>query len=280
MVVRTLVCLLLAGGVASSQAAPTVDDLRKKAGEYIAEYSKTISGVTLEEQFLLVERTGGNTRVPLRIASDMVLFELDRFPIGLRDIYAVDTRPVRERQPRVINALKEPAGPNIELVRRYVRENASHLLHNIVLWYTDPLLALQFGSEANQPKITYKIDGNKKINGVQVFGLGYKETSETDRVLSQVPGKAKSSGRLWVDPLTGAIHMTEFWVQSETDTIRIQVEFTLDKALKVLLPRRASHSLEWREMGSQYSDSVAMMAQKLSFEGNSDYKQIGYTPIK
>ena len=280
MVLRMIVCLLLAGGVASSQAAPTVDDLRKKAGEYIAQYSEAVSGVTLEEQFLLVQTTGGSARVPIRIASDVTLFVLDQFAVGLRDVYAIDTRPVRERQPRVINALKEPAGPNIELVRRYIRENAAHLLHNVVVWYTDPLLALQFGAPANQSKITYKLEGNKKMNGVQVYGLGYKETSEDARVLVKVPGKAKSSGRLWVDPLTGAIHMTEFWVQSETDTIRIQVEFALDKTLKLLLPRRASHSMEWREMGSQYGDRVANMAQKLSFDGNSDYKQIGYTPIK
>jgi hypothetical protein len=180
----------------------------------------------------------------------------------------------------VVTALKDPAGPNIELVRKYIRENASHMLHNVVIWYTDPLLALQFGAPANQSKITYKVDGSKKINGVQVFGLAYKETSESERILSQVPGKAKSSGRLWVDPVTGAIHMTEFWVQSETDTIRIQVDYALDKTLKVLLPRRASHSLEWREMGSQYSDPVAMLAQKLSFEANAEYKQVGYTQIK
>ena len=280
MVLRVFACLMLAGSVAASQAKPTVEELLKKTGQYITQYSEAISGVTLEEQFLLVQTTGGDTRVPIRITSDVVLFVLDEFAVGLRDVYSVDTRPVRPREPRVITALKEPAGPNIELVRRYIRENAAHLLHNVVIWYTDPLVALQFGAPANQKKVTYKLEGSKKMNGVQVYGLGFKETPGEQPILVKVPGNAKASGRLWVEPETGAIHMTEFWVQSLTDTIRIQVEFAPDKALKILLPRRSSHSLEWRELGSQYSDSVAMRAQKLSFDGNADYKQIGYTPIK
>ena len=206
MVLRTIVCLLLAGGVVSSQAAPTVDELRKKAGDYIAQYSEAVSGVTLEEQFLLVQTTGGNTRVPIRIASDVTLFVLDQFAIGLRDVYSIDTRPVRERQPRVINALKEPAGPNIELVRRYIRENAAHLLHNVVVWYTDPLLALQFGAPANQAKITYKLEGNKKMNGVQVAQLHAVDRFDMDGdgLKDIVTGK-----RYWAHGPTGDINPTD-----------------------------------------------------------------------
>src|SRR5688572_18496475 len=152
MVLRILTCALLGGSILAAQAKPTVEELRQKAGEYVAKYAEMVSGVTLDEQFLLVQTTGGNTRVPIRIASEMVLFELDQFPVGLRDIYAIDTRPVRERTPRVMAALTQPTGPNIELVRRYVRENASHMEHNVVVWYTDPLLGLQYAAPANQPK--------------------------------------------------------------------------------------------------------------------------------
>jgi hypothetical protein len=123
------------------------------------------------------------------------------------------------------------------------------------------------------------VDGDKKMNGVQVYGLSFKEAKDGPRILDLIPGNAESSGRLWIDPATGAIHMTELWVQSETDVVRVNVIFAPDAKLDLVLPRSASGSFDWREFGTRNTDAVGKAQMKLSFETNSEYKNPKYTPI-
>jgi hypothetical protein len=265
--------------LANAAQKPVAEDVRAKAADYLTKYFAAVSGVSFDEMLILVETTGGQMSVPYRLASDLVLMTTGENVVGLRDLYAIDTKPVREQKPRVVEALTMPGGPNVELVRRYVREHATYFRHNVVVWYSDPVLALQFGAAVNRDKLEFKIEGNKKMNGVAVVGLGFKERSEDTRILANVPGNARSSGRLWVDPATGAIHQTELWVQSQTDTIRVLVEYAPDARLGQLLPRKAAHSFEWREFGSNNSNSMASRI-KLSFESNAEYKNPTHTPIK
>jgi len=177
-----------------------------------------------------------------------------------------------------VNALLNPTDANWQLAQRYVRENANLLMHNMVVWYSDPTLALQFIAPPNQSRLTYKLEGNKKINGVQVYGVGFKEPKDGTPILDKVPGRAESSGRIWVDPATGGVHMTELWVQSQTDTVRVQVNFAPEAKLDMLLPRSATHSFEWREYGSTTA-SVGRAPMKLSFETSAEYRNATYRPI-
>ena len=261
------------------QGAPDAAALQQAARAYVEKYGPTVSGVSLDEQLVLLETSGAQRRVPQRVNSDLVLVKFDDRLIGLRDPYSVDTRKLRDHQPRVVQALSQPTQANLDLAQKYVREHAAFLLHNVVVWYTDPVLALQYVERVHADKLTCKIEGDKVINNVRTWGLGFKERPGAGRVLDMIPGNAESWGRLWVDPETGAIHMTELWVQSETDVVRVQVNFEPDKTLGWLLPRRASHNLAWREFGSNYTAAVGRSPIKLSFESNADYGKPTYTPI-
>jgi hypothetical protein len=270
--------LLVAMAPPAAQA-PELQDTVRRAGEYIEAYSTKVSGVSLEELFLLIETTGGQTRVPVRIASDVVLARMSSLLLGLRDPVSVDTRRIRERGPRLLAALRENTDASHEQAQRYVRENAAFLGHNVVIWYTDPVVALQFGAPANHSRLTFKLEGAKKLNGVQTYGLGFKEKPDSTPVLDQIPGKAQSWGRLWVEAGSGAVHMTELWVQSQTDTVRSTITFEQDAKLSMLLPRKASHNLEWREYGSNVTGTIGRATQKLSFEANAEYGNPQYVPL-
>ncbi len=264
----------------TARQTPDPVALQKAARAYVEKYATTVSGVTLDETLVLIETSSGaDRRVPQRIGADMVLVRFDDRLAGLRDLYAVDTRPLRDHRPRVVDALSQPTQAHVDLAQQYVREHAAFLLHNVVVWYTDPVMALQYVSAAQEAKLTYKLEGSKKINGVQTYGLGFKEAKDGPRVLSQIPGNAESWGRLWIDPETGAVHMTELWVQSQTDVVRVQVTFEPDKKLGWLLPRKASHNLEWRERGNNFVTTIGGSQIKLSFESNADYTNARYTPI-
>jgi hypothetical protein len=121
--------------------------------------------------------TGGNMSVPERLFSDLVLVDLDGTGrmAGVRDPYAVD-----KKKPAEARAARHGRAPHATLaswtaVQGFAREHAIYLQINGVVWFSDPTLALAFVTAPNQPRMIYKVEGSKTINGVQVFSLGFKE---------------------------------------------------------------------------------------------------------
>jgi hypothetical protein len=279
--VVAVTCALAPGGSPPQAATPALADLLRLGAQYLETYTARVSGVTLEEQFVLIEVSGTQMRVPQRIASDVVFVKIhfQEQVVGLRDPFSIDTKAVRERQPRITRVLAEPTLANWEVAQGYAREHAILLLANVVLWFSDPALAVRFIAGPNQPRLTYTLEGRKRMNGVQVLGIGFKERQAPGTTyLLDKPGNPVSSGRFWIDPATGAIHGTELWVQSETDTARIQVTYAPDKTLDLLLPREAIHTFETRERGSGGSP-IGPRGTKLAFEASARYSNPRYTPI-
>ena len=236
--------------------------------------------MTLEEQLLLVDVSGRIMTAPQRITSDVVFLRIsaDGQVVGVRDAFAIDNRALRPRQPRIVSTLAEPTLANWEKVQAYARENVVLFVANTVLWFSDPTLALQFVRESNQARMTYKLEGTKRLNGVQVQGVSFKETEVPNRTyLLDTPGNPLASGRIWMDPATGAIHLTELWVESKENSARVQVTYALHAKLGLLLPSQAAHTFENREPGS--GGTIGTMNSKLTLEGNARYTNPRYTPL-
>ena len=258
---------------------PDVETVRKAAEAYVQKYLDTVSGVSLDEMLILTNTSGGRSATPERISADLIIVNLDGRLAGLRDPYAIDSRKLRDHQPRVVQALSKPTQENVDLAQKFVREHAAYLGHNIVVWYTDPVLALSFLAPDNQKKLTFTVEGAKKFGAVQTVGLVFKEAADGPHVLDQIPGNAQSRGKLWVDPATGAVYQTELQVQSDTDVVQVQVGFAADKTLGWILPSKSSFNLAWRELGNKYNSGLQGGNQKISFEGNAEYSKATYTKI-
>ena len=282
---RLVSAAILALGATALAAPPGQDpslaDALAKAGAYVSSYRTKASGIVLDEMLLLTEVGGVKMQVPQRVASDFLLINVSDRLFSLRDIYAIDTKPTRERVVRIVNELKEPTVAGWGRAERFAQENAHYLRANVVIWYSEPPLALRFIQTENQPGIEYKLEGRKRLNNVQTIGIGYKEKrSELKKYLLGTPSNPHASGRIWIDPATGAVHMTELWVQSDTDTARIQVNYAPDATLGVLIPKDASHSFDERERGTGMSSMGAGGAgRRMSFEANAKYTNPRYTPI-
>ena len=265
---------------AAAPQAPVLNEVVERAARYVADYAGKLSGTTLEELMLLSENTGNRLIPPRRIASDLLLIKINQEGrvFGLRDPYAIDTKPLRERLPRIANALAEPTQESWQTAQNHAREHAVYLGHNVVLWFSDPSLALQFIAAGNQARLTYKIEGNKRMNDTPVVGVGFKEKEEAGRqYLLGTPGNPVASGRIWIDPVTGAIHQTELWVQSKQDTARLLVSYAPDKTLGVLLPKEASGTFEWREEAT--GGNIGPSGRRITFEANTKYSNPRHRPI-
>ena len=130
-------------GAAPVGQAPSVEELLKKADDYVADYSTKVSGVTLEEQFVLTELSASTIRGIRRIASDVVLVNTSVGLMTIRDVYAIDTQATRPHEPRIIPLLADPSLANWNLAQARAQESAHYFMAEIVLRYGDPMLALK-----------------------------------------------------------------------------------------------------------------------------------------
>jgi hypothetical protein len=271
-----LAALATAGTMSVSAQEPSLADALAKTAKYVAEYRTKISGVTLEEQMMLIELHGTVMRVPRRLASDLVFVNTGSGLVTLRDLFAIDTNPTRERTPRITNLLAEPTAVGWQRAQDYQRQGVHHFLADVVWWGSEPSSVLRFVDPEFHSRITYKLDGRKRIQGVQVIAIRFTETEERGRTyLLGSPGNARCLGRFWIDPATGAIHQTELWVESNTETVRGQTTYAVDPALGWLLPKEAGHTFDAREKGTGFN----AVGRRLSLESTTKFRKPRYTKI-
>jgi len=268
---------------------PAVADVLRMVGEYHTAYVNRVSGVTLEEQYQLMDITGGKMLSAVRIASDVVFVNLNGSVTALRDPYSVDTKPLRERTPRITALLAAPATPTLrdwETAITYPAQGAMHFVLDLILKVNEPTTALRFIAPALHGDITYKIDGKRKINNVETVGLGFDEPqAQEKKYLLGTRGNARGFGRVWVDPATGAVHETELWLESKAESATIKVKYAPNPALNLVLPTEMNETYEEREAASgprdfnSRSGTTGRSGARLSFQASAKYSKASYAPI-
>lgn len=249
VLVAACVCGCLNQGTLSAQTA-SLEALLKLGADYVAAYAPRVSGVILEEHYVLIEIGAGTMMTPRRIASDVVLINLNDEAIALRDAFAIDNRSLRDRAPRINALLETPSGKAWILAQDYARQSQVHFGVAIVVQASEPVLALRFLSAAHQPSLRFRLDGRKKLNGVAVAGVRFEEPRARDaKHLLNTRGNASASGRFWLDPATGAVHQTELWAESKTEVARVSVTYAPDPNLGLLLPTELVGTFEERVLG-------------------------------
>lgn len=248
--------LLLTGALTTAVPAAqpaSLQDVLSRAAAYHAEYTRAISGVQLEEQMQLMDVSGGQTRSIVRISSDVVLVNVNGEAVALRDPFAVDTRPLRERTPRILNLLGAPATPSRgdwAIASAYPARTSVYFLLDVIVKVNQPTSALQFIAASQQPKLKYRLDGRKMLNGVDVVGLRFEEPEVRDtKYMLHTRSNARATGRFWVDATTGAIHQTELWVDGRSANLLnehaiVSVKYAPNTTLKLLLPTEMIDSYE------------------------------------
>lgn len=269
-------------GFASTTQQPVLEDVLSKAAAYHSTYLQKASGVVLDEQTQILDVTGGKTRGVVRVSADVVLVGLQGQVAALRDPYAVDTQPLRPKGSRISALLGAPATPTVkdwELAASYPQQGTVHFILDLQVKVNEPTMALQFISAALQPKMKFRLDGQKKMNNVPVVGVRFEEpTSQEQTHLLGTRSNARATGRFWVDPATGAIHQTELWVDSKWENAIVSVKYAPHKELGLLLPTEMYDTYEEREggggprqMGS--GDPRGSVANRVSVQSRSNYSK-------
>ena len=266
------------------QKAPPVTDVVRTAAEYLASYTPRVSGVTLEEEFTLLEVSGGRVGLTRRIASDLVLLDLNGKVVGIRDPFAVDSNPLRERTPRITALLQKPTEASWARAQAYAGESLRYFLDELIVRLSEPALTLQFLAPDNQARVTYKIDGRKKLGDVETVVLKFQETkTKPPAYILETPGKAIANGKLWIDPATGRVHRTELSMQSDSESVHVVVEYARDAALDLWLPSSMVATFEATErVGTGMNNMGAGRPDvaRRAFDCRTAYSNARLTPIE
>jgi hypothetical protein len=277
----SIAAVLLFTPIAPHAQAAHPDDLLKVALAYLDTYATRVSGVSLEEQYTITDVSGGRMSTPQHLTSDIVLLNLGGKVIAMRDAFAIDNNPLRERQPRIISLLTQPTTEKWNQAQTYAAETFRRMKSELIATLNEPTLALQFLTAENRSKVTFKLDGRKKLDGVYTQGLGFREPKNlTGSYIMKTRGKALASGRLWTDPITGRIHQTELWLQSGSETVRITVTYARDAALDVWLPSLMVDDYQTSVRTGEFSNMGAGgYNESRVFECRATYDNPRYTPV-
>ena len=215
------------------------------AGRYLVEYERQFAAVVLEEQYqqrVSVE-LGGPPGVR-NLRSDLLLIpdpELEW--VAFRDVYEVDGRQVRDRDQRLAKLFLGDRASAIEQARRIVDESTRYNLNSdrlVIRRSIMPITALRYLISDNQSRSAFRHQGVKALDGKPALLLDFDER-DTPRII-HTDDDSPARGRLWIDPVTGAIMRTELWLELQNPTyrttlsVRVRVSFAPNEKVGIWLP--------------------------------------------
>ncbi len=260
---------------------PSLGDVLARAADYHASYMVRVSGASVEEHYSLTRLVAGRMETPIRFASDVVLVNVNGRVVGLRDPFSVDNVRLREREARIVNLLSAPTLDGWKRAQAFAAGQNFRLMSDLILQLNDPAIALQFISRDMQPKMTFKLERQEKLNGIPVARIGFKEKAESEKPLVLgTRGSAAAAGRLWIEPATGAVLKTELWATSPNEAVTNTVVYARASELDLWLPSKMNETYSWKEMDDVASNrSVGAYGQRLSFQTNATYSNPRHSPV-
>jgi hypothetical protein len=265
LIVSAVLCALAAATPAAQK--PQLPDLLKKTADYLAGYSKTLTGINAEEDYTQRDVTVSVSGEYRHLKSDMTFIGLgDGTIASFRDVFEADGKTTRERGPsRLGTLLATPTQAAVNSAQELTGASTNYFLDMLRPAIDRPTLALEYVREDNQSKSDFKIDGFKKMNGVDVAVLHFTERRPSSGQgvavppVLQLPNGATASGRITVEVATGAVRQTEMLVEGGGNIgvhARILVGYDTPPKMSVLVPVSMDQTYDMTAGGSGESTTM------------------------
>jgi hypothetical protein len=238
-----------------AQKGPAVADVLKAGGDYLVQYAQKISGVAAEEQYVQSDVSTGQMGVPKRLTSDYVLYgSTDGQVTGFRDVFAIDSKPVRPREDRLAALFKHPTPEVGQQARQWTDESVRYYLNPNLQSLDQPTLALEYLRKENQERSTFKIENVKNSGGAQIATLKFTEHPGSHVIPSN--DDTTAVGRFWIDVATGTVRQTELGVTGRNSSVRVSVKYAEQAPLGLWLPSEMYQQFEISGHGSTATSNM------------------------
>ena len=277
----------------ASAQAPTLDVVLARAGAYVVEFQRQLSGVVAEEQYVQDVRLPLNTGSrfnPLafthrELKSDLLMVK----PVGgdrwmqFRDVFDVDGKPVRDRNERLIQLFVSPSASSASQADRIVEESSRYNIGNLQRTVNMPVLALLVLDPENQPRFTFKqtdhhdpllARGTAKL-AADLSVIDYQEVQKHTMIRTTNGRDLPSRGRFWIEPGSGHIVASELIAEDPSIMGVVDVQYQIEPASGLLVPVEMRERYEIRRDGSRV-DGTATYGRFRQFQVKVDEK---LTPI-
>lgn len=221
--------------------APTLDALLDRMGVYLVEYETQLSSVVADEKFEQNVYLRGSTGQTLESEVAFIRLPGGAEWLGFRDVRKVNWKPVKSGGPSISDVLTASAG---DMKKAFAIANAS-AKHNLGLPRTVnvPTAPLDIVHPMHRAAHQYVLAGEESVRGTRTMVVRFDEVARPTLVREPNGTYLISSGRVWIDPATGAVWRIEWIYQAEkrfasaAPPPKLRVEFAPHEALGMMVPR-------------------------------------------
>jgi hypothetical protein len=216
-----ILSLLSSANSLGARQAATADETLRLAGEYVQQYERAIQGLVVQEdyqQVVVSNRAGATSAGSRKLRSDLLVFNGGRFGwIAFRDVFAVDGRPVRDREERLSRLFAQAVTPDsLRQARSLAAEGSRFNLNapGVVVDRTinTPMVALMFLRTAEQQRSAFRLGKTSQIDGRPCVTLDFRERAKPALIGSNA--EATTEGTFWIDAEAGRVLQSELRVES------------------------------------------------------------------
>jgi hypothetical protein len=230
-IVRALaICAIASVAEPAAAQEPTLAAVLGRAGAYVAEFHRQLSGIVAEERYVqhfypLTIGQSGPGPAHRELKSDLLLLK----PAGadawmaFRDVFDVDGAPVRDRRERLAQLFLERSPSTDAQMRKILDESARYNIGDIRRNVNTPVYPLLFLDAANQFRFKFKQTKERRprtepANGPQagafrvsteVWVIAYEEKEAGTMIKTDGHKDLPAEGRFWIEPATGRVLMSE-----------------------------------------------------------------------
>ena len=228
-------------------------ELLKRAAMYVDQQADLLPQLVGEERSSQTLRTGAGSRTLPRVITmraDFAWVKLEGLneAIGVRDVREADGKPVGG-EGRLEELLRQPPSARIAAAQAILAESARYNIGPVSRNLNLPTTALFFLQADLQPRFSWKVDAADAAGHAI---LSFKERQRPTVIRGLNNEAVFSRGRIWIDQASGAVQRTELRAEVPNPEGRskwayfLAVEFAIDPALGLMLPRRMQERYEAR----------------------------------
>jgi hypothetical protein len=251
----------------------TLDAVLARAGAYVVEFQRQLSGIVAEEQYVQDVRypAGVGTRNGLprhrELKSDLLLVKPaggDRW-LQFRDVYEVDRRAVRDRNERLMQLFMSPSASSAKQTDRIIDESSRYNIGNLQRTVNVPVLALVVLDPGRQSRFAFKrsqhlesLLGRGPAAGADIWVVEYHEVQKPTMIRTDHDRNLPARGRFWIEAGTGRVTSSELIVEDPTIGGSIAVDYQPEPAVGgLLVPVRMREHYDIHSDGSRVEGDAA-----------------------
>jgi hypothetical protein len=218
----------------------TVEPVIAHAGEYVTKFAEAFSNVVAEERYTQ-EVSGATPAVRRILRSDVLLLKIGG-PLEwrpYRDVFEVDSRPVHDRDDRLMSLFQQPSATSFEQAARIARESARFNIGLAGRTINTPMLSLLFLQPSIQPRFRFKLGKADSALGPRVWTVEYREEARPTIIrglMTDANTDLPASGRFWIDVESGRVSKAELLFAVIGMRASLTTSFRRDDRLGVDVP--------------------------------------------